>query len=140
MKEYIKGENPYMPLWEHVPDGEPRRENYDGLEKVRLLDRARNEVGAEIDCGDFSGSAKEPHAVERNLDLTITPEFTDNWCHEEGGGDKPFAMDICCRELLIVYMDSGLPEVGKAEVFVDGVRAPAGRYRIRSKGKGVCLR
>lgn len=24
MKGYVKGANPYMPLWEHVPDGEPR--------------------------------------------------------------------------------------------------------------------
>ena len=24
MKEFIKSANPYMPLWEHVPDGEPR--------------------------------------------------------------------------------------------------------------------
>ena len=23
-KSYIHGANPYMPLWEHVPDGEPR--------------------------------------------------------------------------------------------------------------------
>ena len=22
MKTFIKGANPYMPLWEHVPDGE----------------------------------------------------------------------------------------------------------------------
>ena len=25
MKEFIKGANPYMPLWEHVPDGEPSK-------------------------------------------------------------------------------------------------------------------
>ncbi len=34
MKEYIKGANPYMPLWEHVPDGEPRVFEYNGEKRV----------------------------------------------------------------------------------------------------------
>ena len=34
MKEYIKGANPYMPLWEHVPDGEPRVFEHNGEKRV----------------------------------------------------------------------------------------------------------
>ncbi|MCD7812864.1 MAG: family 43 glycosylhydrolase [Lachnospiraceae bacterium] len=34
MKDYIKGANPYMPLWEHVPDGEPRVFEYGGEKRV----------------------------------------------------------------------------------------------------------
>lgn len=34
MKEYIRGANPYMPLWEHVPDGEPRVFEYNGEKRV----------------------------------------------------------------------------------------------------------
>lgn len=34
MKKYIKGANPYMPLWEHVPDGEPRVFEHDGEKRV----------------------------------------------------------------------------------------------------------
>ncbi|MCR5435528.1 MAG: family 43 glycosylhydrolase [Treponema sp.] len=34
MKERIKGANPYMPLWEHVPDGEPRVFEYNGEKRV----------------------------------------------------------------------------------------------------------
>ena len=30
MKTFIKGANPYMPLWEHVPDGEPRVFEHNG--------------------------------------------------------------------------------------------------------------
>ena len=33
-KKYIKGANPYMPLWEHVPDGEPRVFTYNGETRV----------------------------------------------------------------------------------------------------------
>lgn len=36
MKEYIKGANPYMPLWEHVPDGEPRVFEYKGEKRVYI--------------------------------------------------------------------------------------------------------
>ena len=34
MKTFIKGANPYMPLWEHVPDGEPRVFEYNGEKRV----------------------------------------------------------------------------------------------------------
>ena len=34
MKEFIKGANPYMPFWEHVPDGEPRVFEHDGEKRV----------------------------------------------------------------------------------------------------------
>lgn len=34
MKKYIKGANPYMPLWEHVPDGEPRVFEHNGETRV----------------------------------------------------------------------------------------------------------
>ncbi len=50
MKEYIKGANPYMPLWEHVPDGEPRVFEYNGEKRVYLYgshDTARTEY-----CGN----------------------------------------------------------------------------------------
>ena len=33
-KEFIRGANPYMPLWEHVPDGEPRVFTYAGETRV----------------------------------------------------------------------------------------------------------
>ena len=33
-KEWIRGANPYMPLWEHVPDGEPRVFTYQGETRV----------------------------------------------------------------------------------------------------------
>lgn len=33
-RKYIRGANPYMPLWEHVPDGEPRVFEYQGEKRV----------------------------------------------------------------------------------------------------------
>ncbi len=34
LKKYIKGANPYMPLWEHVPDGEPRVFEHENQKRV----------------------------------------------------------------------------------------------------------
>ncbi len=34
MKKWITSANPYMPLWEHVPDGEPRVFEHDGEKRV----------------------------------------------------------------------------------------------------------
>ena len=33
-KTYVKGANPYMPLWEHIPDGEPRVFTHQGETRV----------------------------------------------------------------------------------------------------------
>ena len=33
-KKFVRGANPYMPLWEHVPDGEPRVFEYQGEKRV----------------------------------------------------------------------------------------------------------
>ena len=36
-KKMVKGANPYMPLWEHVPDGEPRVFTYNGETRIYLF-------------------------------------------------------------------------------------------------------
>jgi hypothetical protein len=36
MKEFIKGANPYLPLWEHIPDGEPRVFEHNGEKRVYI--------------------------------------------------------------------------------------------------------
>lgn len=36
IKDYIKGGNPYLPLWEHIPDGEPRVFTHNGETRVYI--------------------------------------------------------------------------------------------------------
>lgn len=48
-KKFIKGANPYMPLWEHVPDGEPRVFEYNGEKRVYLYG-SHDTLGTEY-CG-----------------------------------------------------------------------------------------
>ena len=40
MKEFIKGANPYLPLWEHIPDGEPRVFEHNGEKRVYITGNA----------------------------------------------------------------------------------------------------
>lgn len=49
MKEYIKGANPYMPLWEHVPDGEPRVFEHNGEKRVYVY--GSHDIEREQYCG-----------------------------------------------------------------------------------------
>ncbi len=50
MKEYIKGANPYMPLWEHVPDGEPRVFEHEGEKRVYVY--GSHDIARDRYCGD----------------------------------------------------------------------------------------
>lgn len=92
------------------------------FEKVRLLDRRHPLEGVVIDCGGFSHVDGDTQAVERNMDLTGTHEFADNWMYRGGsaGTGSPFVMDIVCESLLLVYKDSADNQVGCAQVWVDG--------------------
>lgn len=89
----------------------------DEFATVKLLDRADSQ-DAVIDAGDFTETDRELQAVERNLDLFVTPEFPNNWLHKSG--HKPFVMDIECTALFIVAKDSASPSVGLLEAYVDG--------------------
>ena len=115
------------------------------FEQVRLLDRSVYEViqrqqqegsvpGADgdiisfpqvrIDCGDFTETDEELQAVEMDLNLVPTKEFPHNWMYVGGRGDHddvaPFAMDIVCTSLLLVFKDSADIGVGCAQVWADG--------------------
>ena len=50
MKEFIKSANPYMPLWEHVPDGEPRVFTHDGETRVYVY--GSHDTAVSEYCGD----------------------------------------------------------------------------------------
>lgn len=89
---------------------------FDDLKVLRF-----NEVPADIVISEGSFTDKDPATqnVERNLDMAGTPQFPHNKMHVVGG-TEPFAMKITCRDLLIIYMDSADPQVGTADIFVDG--------------------
>ncbi len=59
--------------------------------------------------------------VEKDADAQASPEFPENWAKVQGSTGEAFRMKLLCKDLLLVYKDSGDAIFGKAEVFVDGV-------------------
>lgn len=90
------------------------------FENIIVFDRKDNTVGAVIDAGDFTGYDKQLQAVERDLDLTTTPQFPDNWFYNGEGTGKRFSVDVECSAFVIIYKDSSDIDVGIADVFADG--------------------
>lgn len=105
---------------EQEPDISGRPAPYSAeFAQIRLADREHIPAAVVgLDCGDFAERDEELQAVERDRNLFATPEFPFNWKHSSGS--RPFGMDIVCSALVIVAKDSGSPEAGCAEVFVDG--------------------
>ena len=112
------------------------------FERVKLLDRnsyrlveearqsrqqatdAPEYLQVQIDFGDFKDKDEELQAVEMDMDLGQTKEFPYNWMYrgERSANESvaPFAMDIVCTSLLLVFKDSADIRTGCAEVWVDG--------------------
>lgn len=91
----------------------------DTFEQVWLYDRSSEAEAVKIiSTGDFAETDDELQGVEMDRDLTQTKEFPYNWKHVKGV--EPFVMEICCTGLVMVNKDSGAPDAGCAQVFVDG--------------------
>ena len=58
--------------------------------------------------------------VEKDDNPKGVPEFPDNWMKPTGSEGEAFSLKIFCKDLLLVYKDSGDPSFGTAEVRVDG--------------------
>ena len=88
MKERIKCGNPYMPLWEHVPDGEPRVFEHNGERRVYVYgshDTMRTEY-----CGD--------DYVVWSAPVSDLPDWTCHGvCYRATDGSVLFAPDVVKR-------------------------------------------
>ncbi|MDE7183636.1 MAG: SGNH/GDSL hydrolase family protein [Lachnospiraceae bacterium] len=94
----------------------------DTFEQVWLYDRSSKADAVKIlSTGDFSETDEELQGVEMDRDLTQTKQFPYNWKHVKGA--VPFVMEVNCTSLVMVNKDSGAPNAGCAQVFVDGEAA-----------------
>ncbi|MCR5343639.1 MAG: SGNH/GDSL hydrolase family protein [Butyrivibrio sp.] len=90
------------------------------FEKVYLVDR-KDISSAEVSEGAFAGTDKVLQMVEMDSEVVPVAEFPNNWYYDGNSDDpEPFRMKISCQKLLIINKDSGEPDFGTAEVFVDG--------------------
>lgn len=90
-------------------------------QNLKVFTKMDAEEGIEVEPGDFSQTDHELQYVERNENAFATPEFPENWMHG-GAGENPYRIVLNCKDLLLVYKDSGDKKFGKAQIFVDGVQ------------------
>lgn len=84
------------------------------------FDRADADQFAEITQTGYDATDTEIQYVERNMDLTASPEFEDNWMNDGSLKDAVFQMRLTCKNLVAVIKDSGSSAFGTADIYVDG--------------------
>lgn len=75
---------------------------------------------AEITQSGYDATDTDIQYVERDMDMTATPEFADNWMNDGTVADAHFKMKITCKNLVAVIKDSGSSLFGTADILVDG--------------------
>ena len=118
-------------FWQLAEEGEEPSEDVDLTKDGIIGNRYRALVAfgkddaskhvKELNAGSFTAVDNMLQCVEQDANAHTTPEFPDHWMYN-GDAAQPenFTMTLICKDLLLVYKDSGDPSFGTAEVLVDG--------------------
>ncbi|MBR4780464.1 MAG: SGNH/GDSL hydrolase family protein [Lachnospiraceae bacterium] len=71
-----------------------------------------------FNVGDFSEKDPASQYAERDFDQFGTMQFSDNRRHISGS--NPMSLDVECKLLMVVTLDSAAPDEGNVDIFVDG--------------------
>lgn len=96
---------------------------YRSLKAFGKDDAAEHEAVRSIIPGSFIETDTALQCVEQDDNSFTTPEFADHWMYAPGkdvADFESFKMTIDCKDLLLVYKDSGDVSFGTGEVLVDG--------------------
>lgn len=88
------------------------------IQNIDIPNNEKQDIGIQIDAGDFDKFDTELQNVERDYNLFGTPCFPNNWMHQ--AGTVSFKMEIECSALVLIGKDSGSPSAGCVEVYADG--------------------
>ncbi len=117
MKEHIKGANPYLPLWEHIPDGEPRLFTYKG--EKRLYVYGSHDTLKDEYCGTdyvvWSAPADD-----------LTDWRFDGVCYKAPDNEPLYAPDVVEKDG-VYYMYAA--EDRGSRIVVASSESPAGPFR-----------
>jgi hypothetical protein len=115
-KEYIKGANPYMPFWEHVPDGEPRVFEYEAKKRVFIY--GSHDTAITEYCGTDQVVWSAP--VEDLTDWTY-----HGVCYESTDGSLLYAPDVVQKgDTFYLYA----AEQNGSAIYVATSKSPTGPF------------
>lgn len=89
------------------------------FEDIVLVDSVNISDFASVTENGFDYKDTEIQRVERNMDNFSTPVLENGWAKKSGTKNAEFNMTITCKNLILVSKDSGSPQFGKADVYVD---------------------
>lgn len=101
----LQGANPYLPLWEHIPDGEPYLfEDPDNPGRERVYIYGSHDMLRDQYCGtDLVVWSADPDSLDTwRYDGVIFKSATDgkgHALHADGSGDVLYAPDVAVRVL-----------------------------------------
>jgi len=119
-------------LWEQVEKAAPEAadvvvdetpaigETYRKLLSFDRSDYKEHAAVKELSCGGFTETDTILQCVEKDDNALASPEFPDNWMKPVGTEGEAFKLQLYCKDLLVVYKDTGDGSFGKVEVKVDG--------------------
>lgn len=84
------------------------------------FDRKNWDRYAEISQKGFDAADSTIQYVERDMDVTASPEFPDNWMNDGSVADAEFRMKVTCKNLVAVVKDEASSQFGTADIYVDG--------------------
>lgn len=84
------------------------------------FDRRNAQEYATVSQKGYDAKDTDIQYVERDMDLTGTPEFEDNWMNDGSVSGAEFTLKLSCRNLVAVIKDSGSSKFGTADIYVDG--------------------
>ncbi len=116
MKNIITGANPYLPLWEHIPDGEPKVFTYNGEKRVYVYgshDTLKTEY-----CGT-------DYVVWSAPINDLTDWRCEGVCYKSSNGEPLYAPDVVERNG-VYYMYAA--EDRGSKVYVASSKNPAGPF------------
>ncbi|MCC8136936.1 MAG: family 43 glycosylhydrolase [Clostridiales bacterium] len=116
MKKTIRGANPYMPLWEHVPDGEPRVFEYNG--ETRIYVYGSHDTMQTEYCG-------KDYVVWSAPTDDLTDWRCDGVCYESSNGSVLYAPDVV-KKGDTYYLYSA--EDKGSKIFVSRSKSPIGPF------------
>lgn len=91
------------------------------FDDVILVDKKDNADLIQVNPGGFIYTDTDLQSVERNMDLSLTPEFPYNWMYDGSKSkDNVYTVDVNCKALVIIMKDTGEVDGAIGKAYVDG--------------------
>lgn len=87
---------------------------------IECFDRTNAEQYATISQTGYDAKDDDIQYVERDMDLSASPQFADNWMNDGSVAGAEFKVNLTCKNLVAVIKDSGASSFGTADIYVDG--------------------